>query len=100
MKDKDSQLIWEASRTPLHWSTRRGELEPPKGLKGVDCSASSCVHWSRGNQCIAESIELETKKDVDLGAVVICNTFLADDTGDEGEDEGEEDVSYEYEPPY
>ena len=111
MKDKDdTEQIWEAyvteaddnwtlqsrlddaaakatsRREPLHWSTRQQEIKDEQSAAEIDsvtCLASNCVHWSNGNKCVADNIELEGKKDLDLGYVVICNTFLAGDTPEE-----------------
>ena len=61
MKDKDSQLIWEASREPLHWSTRQEEIKQQQRdaeIPRVTCFCNDCEHWSAGNKCVAESIEL------------------------------------------
>ena len=80
MKDKDSQLIWEASREPLHWSMRQDEIKQKQRdaeIPRVTCYAADCVHWSAGDKCVAESIELSRKKDIDLGVVVICETYTA-----------------------
>jgi hypothetical protein len=77
MKDKDSDLIWEASREPLHWSLRQDEIKQKQQdaeISRVTCFCDDCEHWSSGNKCVAESIELTYNRSDD-GVICECKTY-------------------------
>ena len=79
MKDKDSQLIWEASKEPLHWSLRQDEIKQEQRDAEIDrvtCFCNDCEHWSSGNKCVAESIELVFHPDEESpDRWCKCNTY-------------------------
>lgn len=84
--DKDSQLIWENLRDsvpttePTHWSTRVDDIKQQQAdaeIDRVSCSCDTCMFWSAGDKCVAESIELSKIPNDDYGMVVICETFTA-----------------------
>lgn len=80
MKDKDSDLIWEASQTPLHWSTRQDEIKQEQKDAEIDrvtCHCDDCMSWSAGNKCVAESIQLEFNKNEDGETICECQTYTA-----------------------
>ena len=78
MKDKDSQLIWEASREPLHWSIRRKEIEQKQRdaeIPRVTCLCNDCEFWSAGDKCVAKSIELTWSEDNRGNRICECKTY-------------------------
>ena len=84
--DKDSQKIWENLRDsipttePTHWSTRVDDIKQQQAdaeIDRVSCSCDTCMFWSAGDKCVAESIELSKIPNDDYGMVVICETFTA-----------------------
>ena len=84
MKDKDSDLIWEASREPLHWSIRQDEIKQKQRdaeIPRVTCYASDCIHWSAGDKCVAEDIELAIRPGAtkDSRVRVECTTYMRAD---------------------
>ena len=95
MASAEDRQIWHAlqeTKTPLHWSTRQEEIKQQQRDAEIDrvtCTCDTCMFWSAGDKCVAESISLSKKPDQDLGMVVICETFVAADSGeDEDGDEG------------
>ena len=77
MKDNDSDLIWEASREPLHWSIRQDEIKQKQRdaeIPRVTCFCDDCEHWSSGNKCVAENIELTYNRS-DGGVICECQTY-------------------------
>ena len=78
MKDKDSQLIWEASREPLHWSTRQEEIKQQQRdaeIPRVTCFCNDCEFWSAGDKCVAKSIQLTWGKDNHGNRICECQTY-------------------------
>ena len=84
----DYKLIWEGFRDsipekePKHWSTRVDDIKQKQKdaeIDRVSCSCESCMFWSAGDKCVAESIELSKIPNDDYGMVVICETFTAAD---------------------
>jgi hypothetical protein len=78
MKSKLDKIIQE--NEPRHWSTRVDDIRSKQKAAEIDrvsCSCDTCMFWSAGDKCVAESISLSKKPDVDYGAVVICETFVA-----------------------
>ena len=80
MKSKLDKVIQE--NEPRHWSTRVDDIKAQQKAAEIDrvsCSCDICMFWSAGDKCVAESIELGKKPDVDYGMVVVCETFVAAD---------------------
>ena len=78
MKDKDNKLIYEASREPLHWSTRIDDIKNKQRdaeIPRLACYASDCMHWSAGDKCVAEKVELSRVRGRSFAMTVICETY-------------------------
>jgi hypothetical protein len=94
MPSADERYIWEAfkeAKTPLHWSTRQDEIKQQQRdaeIPRVTCFCDDCVHWSAGNKCVAESIELSygwTDDQVARGEQICeCQTYVSTGESDEG----------------
>ena len=54
MKNKDSQLIYEAQ---FGHDGSHADSETPTNT-GITCHCDKCTFWSEGNKCVAEEITL------------------------------------------
>ena len=75
MKDKDSQLIYEAHGPSLGDRAISWWNDEKRALKGITCFCDDCEHWSAGNKCVAESIELTWGEGTSGNRTCECQTY-------------------------
>lgn len=77
MKDEDNKLIYEALHSSLgdHFTSFLRGKENPEAINSVTCFCDDCEHWSAGNKCVAESIELTWGEDTSGNRTCECQTY-------------------------